>query len=197
MDADTGLVYAQQRYYDPIVGRFLSVDPVTADAGSGGNFNRYWYANNNPYRFTDPDGRFGVVGFVIGAAIDVGVQVFVDGKSLADVDVGDALVAGLASAVIPGLGNLAKVGGQSFKAISSAGKAIGKVSSKAANTVNRAEKNAAAIKRNVEKIESATADVGAAIATAGLLQVAKAVGKDVTPPLTAGDVIKEDDVEKN
>jgi RHS repeat-associated protein len=57
MDPDTGLVYAQQRYYDPIVGRFLSVDPVAADAGSGGNFNRYWYANNNPYKFTDPDGR--------------------------------------------------------------------------------------------------------------------------------------------
>ncbi|MGD9583953.1 MAG: RHS repeat-associated core domain-containing protein [Lysobacterales bacterium] len=58
MDPDTGLVYAQQRYYDPIVGRFLSIDPVAADANTGGNFNRYWYANNNPYRFTDPDGRF-------------------------------------------------------------------------------------------------------------------------------------------
>lgn len=23
----------------------------------GGAFNRYWYANNNPFRFTDPDGR--------------------------------------------------------------------------------------------------------------------------------------------
>jgi len=68
MDADTGLVYAQQRYYDPIVGRFLSVDPVTADAGSGGNFNRYWYANNNPYRFTDPDGRFVPV-LLVGVAL--------------------------------------------------------------------------------------------------------------------------------
>jgi uncharacterized protein RhaS with RHS repeats len=47
----------QQRYYDPGIGRFLSVDPVTADGNTGGNFNRYWYANNNPYRFTDPDGR--------------------------------------------------------------------------------------------------------------------------------------------
>jgi hypothetical protein len=35
------------------------VDPVTADANLGTNFNRYWYANNNPYMFTDPDGRFG------------------------------------------------------------------------------------------------------------------------------------------
>ena len=35
----------------------MSVDPVTANSVNGSNFNRYWYANNNPYRFTDPDGR--------------------------------------------------------------------------------------------------------------------------------------------
>lgn len=45
-----------QRYYDPILGRFLSVDPVEAK-DNGASFNRYDYANNNPYRFTDPDGR--------------------------------------------------------------------------------------------------------------------------------------------
>lgn len=57
MDAATGLTYMQQRYYDPQIGRFLSVDPVTADAAGGKNFNRYWYGANNPYRFIDPDGR--------------------------------------------------------------------------------------------------------------------------------------------
>jgi RHS repeat-associated protein len=57
MDAATGLVYMQQRYYDPMIGRFLSVDPVTAYSSPGANFNRYWYANNNPYKFFDPDGR--------------------------------------------------------------------------------------------------------------------------------------------
>lgn len=56
-DVLTGLNYMQQRYYDPMIGRFLSVDPVTAYTSPGANFNRYWYANNNPYRFTDPDGR--------------------------------------------------------------------------------------------------------------------------------------------
>lgn len=55
-DAQTGMDYMQQRYYDPTIGRFLSVDPVTATS-VGGNFNRYWYANDNPYRFIDPDGR--------------------------------------------------------------------------------------------------------------------------------------------
>jgi len=63
MDAATGLVYAQQRYYDPLVGKFLSVDPVAADPGNGSNFNRYWYANDNPYRFTDPTGRQAVDDF--------------------------------------------------------------------------------------------------------------------------------------
>ena len=56
-DAATGLTYMQQRYYDPGIGRFLSVDPVTANGNTGANFNRYWYANNNPYKFIDPDGR--------------------------------------------------------------------------------------------------------------------------------------------
>lgn len=57
MDGATGLTYMQQRYYDQSIGRFLSVDPVTADSGTGANFNRYKYAANNPYRFIDPDGR--------------------------------------------------------------------------------------------------------------------------------------------
>jgi len=56
-DESTGLVYMQQRYYDPMIGRFISIDPVAADRFTGGNDNRYWYANNNPYTFTDPDGR--------------------------------------------------------------------------------------------------------------------------------------------
>lgn len=37
--------------------RWLSVDPVKANANNGQNNNRYYYANNNPYRFVDPDGR--------------------------------------------------------------------------------------------------------------------------------------------
>lgn len=58
-DTATGLVYAQQRYYDPQMGRFLSVDPMAADTSSAFNFNRYNYANNSPYRYVDPDGRYG------------------------------------------------------------------------------------------------------------------------------------------
>ncbi|HKX41269.1 MAG TPA: RHS repeat-associated core domain-containing protein, partial [Burkholderiaceae bacterium] len=56
-DSDTGLVYMQQRYYDPIAARFMSVDPIVTDANTGGGFNLYEYAQSNPYRYTDPDGR--------------------------------------------------------------------------------------------------------------------------------------------
>lgn len=56
-DSLTGLNYMQQRYYDPTIGRFLSVDPVTAMSDPVSFFNRYKYAANNPYKFTDPDGR--------------------------------------------------------------------------------------------------------------------------------------------
>jgi RHS repeat-associated protein len=61
-DVDTGLTYMQQRYYDPVAGRFLSIDPVTTDANTGGSFNRYAYAADNPYKYIDPDGRDVVFG---------------------------------------------------------------------------------------------------------------------------------------
>jgi len=37
-DAATGLVYMQARYYDPVIGRFLSSDPVGFAQGGGGVF---------------------------------------------------------------------------------------------------------------------------------------------------------------
>jgi RHS repeat-associated protein len=45
-----------QRYYDPSIGRFLSVDPVGPLSNPINHFGRYHYANNNPYKYTDPDG---------------------------------------------------------------------------------------------------------------------------------------------
>ena len=56
-DIDTNFVYMQARYYDPVIGRFLSSDPVSAAAGNGFSFNKYTYANNNPIHFIDPAGR--------------------------------------------------------------------------------------------------------------------------------------------
>lgn len=60
MDGTTGLSYMQQRQMDPRLGVFLSVDPVTAHEQPAAQFNRYRYANGNPYKFTDPDGRVAI-----------------------------------------------------------------------------------------------------------------------------------------
>jgi RHS repeat-associated protein len=57
VDADTGLQYFGARYYDPVLGRFMGVDPVGFQEDNIHSFNKYAYGNNNPYRFIDPDGR--------------------------------------------------------------------------------------------------------------------------------------------
>jgi len=46
----------QARYYDPVIGRFYSNDPV-GFTGEVDTFNRYSYVSNNPYKYTDPDGN--------------------------------------------------------------------------------------------------------------------------------------------
>jgi RHS repeat-associated protein len=102
-DVDTGLVYMQQRYYDPVAGRFLSTDQVLTDTSSGATFNRYDYGNNNPYKYTDPDGRFGVIGGLIGASIEIGLQVAIEGRVTNWTAVG---VAGAVGVVTGGLGGI-------------------------------------------------------------------------------------------
>jgi len=52
----TGLTYMQARYYDPVIGRFYSNDPV-GFTGDITTFNRYSYVGNNPYTYTDPNGK--------------------------------------------------------------------------------------------------------------------------------------------
>jgi len=66
-DSETGLnpcifrfanCTVQARYYDPVIGRFLSVDPVGfLDTGEPTYFNRYTYAANNPVNMVDPSGE--------------------------------------------------------------------------------------------------------------------------------------------
>jgi RHS repeat-associated protein len=56
-DADSGMVYAGARYYDPLIGRFMAIDPAPVSPSHAMTFNRYAYAANSPMRFWDPDGR--------------------------------------------------------------------------------------------------------------------------------------------
>jgi len=119
-DGESGLVYMQQRYMDPQTGRFLSVDPVTALNGGQQHFNRYDYAYNNPYKFTDPDGRCPMcIGAVIGAGIEIGMQLATDGKVTSWKSV--AVSAGV-GAVTGGLGGI--IGKTAVSGAITTGKAV-------------------------------------------------------------------------
>ncbi|UCV29105.1 RHS repeat-associated core domain-containing protein [Ferribacterium limneticum] len=52
-DKESGLFYNVNRYYAPwLGGRYISPDPI----GLAGGLNLFGYANQNPLRFTDPNG---------------------------------------------------------------------------------------------------------------------------------------------
>jgi RHS repeat-associated protein len=51
-----GLINMNGRVYDPVVGRFLSPDPIVQDVENSQSFNSYTYCLNNPLLFTDPSG---------------------------------------------------------------------------------------------------------------------------------------------
>jgi RHS repeat-associated protein len=54
----TGLLYYHARMYDPVLGRFVSVDTVTPNQTDPQQLNRYSYAGNNPLKNTDPTGHW-------------------------------------------------------------------------------------------------------------------------------------------
>lgn len=51
-DAETGLFYNRHRYFDPIIGAYVSADPI----GLRGGVNPYAYGCSNPYFWIDPLG---------------------------------------------------------------------------------------------------------------------------------------------
>ncbi|WP_284581613.1 RHS repeat-associated core domain-containing protein [Streptomyces sp. 2P-4] len=55
VDDSTGLVHLGAREFDPMTGRFISVDPVI-DFNEPKQQNPYAYANNSPVTFSDPSG---------------------------------------------------------------------------------------------------------------------------------------------
>lgn len=55
-DNEGGLTYLRARYYDPTLGRFTSLDPVSGAASNPASQNGYNYANNDPINLSDPTG---------------------------------------------------------------------------------------------------------------------------------------------
>ena len=56
---DTGLLFYNARYYDPVIARFVSADSIAPQLTNPQTRNRYAYVLNNPLNFTDPTGHCG------------------------------------------------------------------------------------------------------------------------------------------
>ena len=68
-----GLYNMNARLYDPVLGRFMSPDPYVQMPDNTQNLNRYLYALNNPFQYTDPSGEFFIT-LLAGALIGAGVS---------------------------------------------------------------------------------------------------------------------------
>ena len=103
-----------------MLGRFLSVDPVTAYDQPLVAFNRYAYAANNPYKYRDPDGRFidtiVDVGFIIADVVDIA-------SNGLNAENGASLAGNVVGALIPGATGLGKVAAAGVVAVKAADKA--------------------------------------------------------------------------
>jgi len=140
-DPETGLLYLNQRYYDPQIRRFMGMDPVGFTPSNPASFNRYTYANNNPYKFIDPDGRYGEIAFEA-ASLAVGANSFIT-----NFQAGDFSSAGIDAAgfvldaigavipVVPGVVGLGiKAGRESAEAAAKGGPTILRSVGAAVNT---------------------------------------------------------------
>ena len=91
----TGLTYMQARYYDPVLGRFLSNDPVGFETGTPQQFNRYSYTWNDPVNAIDPDGEF----LVIAACLNPACGAAIGAAAVGALKVGAAATAVVVAAV--------------------------------------------------------------------------------------------------
>ncbi len=64
-DAETGLFYNNARYYDPVVGRYISSDPI----GLAGGTNTFGYTKQSPVSAADPTGNFLVFAFPLFSSV--------------------------------------------------------------------------------------------------------------------------------
>ena len=56
-EAEIGLYYYVARWYDPAIGRFIQADSIVPNPLSAFGYDRFSYAFNNPFKFTDPSGH--------------------------------------------------------------------------------------------------------------------------------------------
>ena len=67
---ETNLHYNHHRHYDPVTGRYTQPDPLRFIDGPS----VYAYAGNSPYMYVDREGRFGMIGAVVGGGVNFAWQ---------------------------------------------------------------------------------------------------------------------------
>jgi RHS repeat-associated protein len=99
----TGFTYLRARYYDPVIGRFMSRDALGGAQILPQSLNRYAFAFSNPFRFGDPSGLKSSVlqGPDLGANLLIGGVLLLGGAAcvfsgLCEVGLGLAAVGGVA-----------------------------------------------------------------------------------------------------
>jgi RHS repeat-associated protein len=109
-DSEAGLYAFGTRFYDPKVGRFLTVDKTVIDhpdvgVGDPQQLNPYAYARNNPASLRDEKGQLPqvIVGAAVGAVINVGVYTAVGLYNNQQLTWKGALGAGVSGAIVGGV----------------------------------------------------------------------------------------------
>jgi RHS repeat-associated protein len=108
LDTQTGLLYDNARYYDPVSGRFISSDTVQNNTKG---MDSYAYVGDNPVVRTDPSGKCWplctmLIGAAIGAVVWVATTVVtgaITGKMPSGGQIAQAAVTGAVAGAITGL----------------------------------------------------------------------------------------------
>jgi RHS repeat-associated protein len=174
------LQYHGARYFRPETGRFDGVDPVHFVPPNVHLFNRFAFASNNPYKFTDTDGHQSMrqahdprlfaeqawARFSAGASAAAAATVDA-AVSLVPGSAAYACASGGCGAVGWGLASL-DVAGPAGKAVSKVGKAIGPVAGGGAKIENLAASEATRIQNAANRTQTEISVVGSrANGTAG------------------------------
>jgi len=141
-DEKIGLYYYGARYYNPLIGKFITPDTIVQAASNPQTLNRYSYCGNNPINRIDPTGHswfsnfFKAIGIaIVGAALTIfsggalaplvgAYWAGVAGGALAGATIGGSLAAATAGNVTMGI-LAGAVGGAVFAGLSPGLSALG------------------------------------------------------------------------